>query len=136
MTARLPHGSGSDVVVVLAEVATFLENSPACQGRQPGYKHTQWLSTGMHVERFQPHPSGGRLPVPTFENRFHLTARRAQVLVLFIKSDPIRRFAVKLTIILAALLVSLSAPAQEAPSGGPASILVTYRSEPVNRPAL
>jgi hypothetical protein len=42
---------------------------------------------------------------------------------------------VKLTVIVAALLVSLSAVAQEAPSGGPTSILVTYRCEPASRPA-
>jgi hypothetical protein len=43
---------------------------------------------------------------------------------------------VKLTVILAALLVSLSAGAQDVPSGGPSSILVTYRCDPADRPAL
>jgi hypothetical protein len=42
---------------------------------------------------------------------------------------------VKLTVILAALLISLSATAQEVPGGGPSSILVTYRCDPANRPA-
>jgi hypothetical protein len=42
---------------------------------------------------------------------------------------------VKLTVTFAALLLSLSAVAQEAPSGGPSSILVTYRCDPASRPA-
>jgi hypothetical protein len=42
---------------------------------------------------------------------------------------------VKLAFILTVLLVSVSAVAQDAPAGGPTSILVTYRCEPANRPA-
>jgi hypothetical protein len=46
---------------------------------------------------------------------------------------------VKLTVILAALLLSLGAGAgagaEEAPTGGPSSILVTYRCEAASRPA-
>jgi hypothetical protein len=42
---------------------------------------------------------------------------------------------VKLTVVFAALLVSLRAVATDAPTGGPTSILVTYRCEPASRPA-
>ena len=41
----------------------------------------------------------------------------------------------KLTFVLAALLSSLGAVAQEIPTGGPTSILVTYRCDPASRPA-
>ena len=72
MTARFPHRSGAEVVVVLAKIATLLEHRLAFDGRQTRGVNPQRLSAGMHVDRSDAGPMRRRLPLGEVKGLLHM----------------------------------------------------------------
>ena|SRR5882724_12821899 len=71
MTARFPHRTGADVVIVLAKVATFLEHRAAFNRRQTRGVNPQRLTASVHIDRRDARPMRRRLPVREVKGLLH-----------------------------------------------------------------
>src|SRR5215469_13850581 len=75
MTARLPHGSLANMVIVLVEIPALFENSSPFNWRESRHKHPQRLAARVHFDRGNPGPMPGRLPGPVVKESIHVPGR-------------------------------------------------------------
>src|SRR5262249_9732245 len=70
MAAGFVHGSRTDMVVLVAEIAALFQNVSALDLRQSGGEDPQGFAPGMHVNRGNLAPGRGRPPFPIGEKTF------------------------------------------------------------------
>src|ERR1044072_7657465 len=72
VTARLPHSSPANMIVMLAKIAALLKHRFAFNLRQPGSVDTQRLAARVHFDRRDLLPVRGRSPVELVEILRHI----------------------------------------------------------------